>query len=355
VALLLKDDLARLELESFVKVSGSKGIQLYVPLNTPITYDVTRPLAHSMAQWMEQQYPDLVVSGMAKVRRKGKVLIDWSQNIDSKTTVGVYSLRAKRPRPYVSMPLEWSELKAAVKAGKADRLDFPPEDALKRLEKKGDLFAPVLKLKQKLPKDIAAMAPKADTKALETYRQKRDFAKTPEPAPAVPPRSEHGDRRRFVIQKHAASHLHYDFRLEMKGVLKSWAVPKGPPLTLGERRLAMETEDHPIEYLDFEGIIPKGEYGGGTVMVWDIGTHELIDGNYEKGKLQILLAGKKLKGEWLLTRTGDPAGRKWLLIKTGSSARAISAQRDNQSALTGRTMEEIAASDAQWHSSGHGA
>jgi bifunctional non-homologous end joining protein LigD len=355
VALLLKDVLARLELESFVKVSGSKGIQLYVPLNTPITYAVTRPFARSMAQWMEQQYPDLVVSGMAKVLRKGKVLIDWSQNADSKTTVGVYSLRAKRPQPYVSMPLEWSELKSALKAGKAERLDFPAEDALKRIEKKGDLFAPVLKRKQKLPKDIGALAPEADAKALETYGKKRDFAKTPEPAPAVPQRGA-VDRCRFVMQKHAASHLHYDFRLEMHGVLKSWAVPKGPPLTSGERRLAMETEDHPIEYLDFEGIIPKGEYGGGTVMVWDIGMYELIDGNYHKGKLHIFLAGKKLKGEWRLTRTGDPASRKWLLIKTGASVRPISAKRDNQSALTGHTMEEIAAAkDAQWHSSGHGA
>ena len=114
--------------------------------------------------------------------------------------------------------------------------------------------------------------------SLAKYETKRDFAKTSEPAPAPVRRSRQGSRRRFVIQKHAASHLHYDFRLEMHDVLKSWAVPKGPPYAEGEKRLAMPTEDHPLDYLEFEGIIPKDQYGGGTVMVWDIGTYELIDG-----------------------------------------------------------------------------
>src|SRR5438132_14213260 len=176
-------------------------------------------------------------------------------------------------------------------------------------------------------------------KDLAAYKAKRDFSRTREPSAGAAARKPAEKERLFVIQKHAARNLHYDFRLEMEGVLRSWAVPKGPPYELNEKRLAMETEDHPIEYMEFEGTIPKGQYGGGTVMVWDIGTYELIDGNYDKRKLHVLLAGKKLKGEWLLTRTGDPAGRKWLLIKTGSSARPISAKRDNQSALTGRTME----------------
>jgi bifunctional non-homologous end joining protein LigD len=172
----------------------------------------------------------------------------------------------------------------------------------------------------------------------------------------MPRASRQGSRRRFVIQKHAASHLHYDFRLEMHDVLKSWSVPKGVPFKEAERRLAMPTEDHPIEYLDFEGIIPKGQYGGGTVMVWDIGTYELIEGNYYKGFLRFYLNGTKLKGEWTLQRF---AGRKderdsrdkWHLIKITKSTRAISKKRDDESALTKRTMIQIAsAADAVWQS-----
>src|SRR2546426_5331652 len=128
----------------------------------------------------------------------------------------------------------------------------------------------------------------------------------------------------FVVQKHQASHLHYDFRLEMDGVLKSWAVPKGPPYAVNEKRLAMATEDHPLEYLDFEGTIPKGQYGGGTVMVWDIGTYELMDGNYYKGKLHLFLQGKKLKGEWVLVKARD-GDKNWYLIKAGSAMKPLSA------------------------------
>src|SRR5205085_1771167 len=138
------------------------------------------------------------------------------------------------------------------------------------------------------------------------------FTKTPEPAPAAPRASRQGGRRRFVVQKHAASQLHYDFRLEMHGVLKSWAVPKGVPRTPDERRLAMATEDHPIEYLDFEGTIPQGQYGGGTVMVWDIGTYDIVEGNYWKGDLEVSLSGRKLAGTWHLHRDD---GRKWSLVK----------------------------------------
>ena len=173
VALLLRELFARLDLECFVKVSGSKGMQLYVPLNAPVTYAVTRPFAQSVAQWMEERYPDQVISSMTKAKRSGKVFIDWSQNSDFKTTVGVYSLRAKRQHPYVSMPLEWNELKTLLKSQDPARFDFAPEAALKRLEKRGDLFAPVLQLKQKLPTSIAATAtaPKADVIAARCLSQ----------------------------------------------------------------------------------------------------------------------------------------------------------------------------------------
>jgi len=353
VAFRLRDKLERLGLKSFVKLSGSKGIQLYVPLNTPVTYAQTQPFAHSMAELMAREYPNEIVAEMAKNLRPKKIFIDWSQNSDFKTTVGVYSLRAKRERPYVSLPITWQELEEIVEQDDPDRFCMEPAAALQRLEKVGDIFAPVLTVRQKLP-TITELPIDDAPASLDTYRKKRDFSKTAEPAPAPAAQKEKGTRR-FVIQKHAASHLHYDFRLEMHDVLKSWAVPKGVPYAMGERRLAMATEDHPLAYIDFEGTIPKGQYGGGTVMVWDTGTYELIDGNYYKGKLHIRLKGKKLKGEWVLVkgRSAEKSSDKvsWFLMKAGEAAKPLSAKKEDASAVSGRTMEQIAAAnDAQWHS-----
>ena len=357
-ALLVKGLLDRLNLKSLVKVSGSKGIHLHVPLNTGITYESTQAFAQSIARLLETEYPQLIVSEMPKAKRKGKVFVDWSQNSEHKSTVAVYSLRAKNERPYVAMPVRWDELKKAARKGDASLLFFEPEAALKRVKKMGDLFAPLLELKQKLPKPFLELQSDAPTKnspakALEKYREKRDFTKTPEPSPAIVRPSRQGGQRLFVIQKHAASHLHYDLRLEMQGVLKSWAVPKGPPYLAKETRLAMATEDHPMEYARFEGTIPKGEYGGGTVMVWDIGTYELMDGNYWKGKLHVFLNGKKLKGEWVLVKAQDRNGKgnSWYWIKAGAAMERLTGDEENSSALSGRSLEEIArARDAVWHS-----
>jgi len=152
---------------------------------------------------------------------------------------------------------------------------------------------------------------------LGEYRKKRRFTKTPEPkgSPAVRRKSA---GNLFVVQKHRATALHYDFRLEANGVLVSWAVPKGPSLDPSQKRLAMAVEDHPLDYARFEGTIPEGEYGGGTVMVWDIGTYDLEDDEdfataYKKGRLTFTLHGKKLKGRWSLVHTGGT--RQWLLFK----------------------------------------
>jgi bifunctional non-homologous end joining protein LigD len=356
VAFLLKGVVERLALELWAKVSGSKGLQLYLPLNTPIAYPVTQAFARTLAQLIEEQRPDIAISTMPKAARDGKVFIDWSQNADFKTTACVYSLRAKMDRPFISMPVSWDELHAAMRKKQRDALYFEPKQALGRLDKRGDLFAPLLTTKQRLPKDLL-VGLQQQTKGIGTtnrqlreYDRKRDFGITAEPPPA-PPRSAQGSKRRFVVQKHAASHLHYDFRLEMHDTLKSWAVPKGVPFELGVRRLASATEDHPLDYLDFEGIIPKGQYGGGTVMVWDIGTYELIAGNYWKGILHLSLAGKKLKGEWTLRRDRDKGGNAWILQKTGASAKLISKTKDDQSVLTRRTMAQIAeAKDSTWQS-----
>jgi bifunctional non-homologous end joining protein LigD len=160
--------------------------------------------------------------------------------------------------------------------------------------------------------------------ALDEYKRKRDFSKTPEPAGKVEPRK--GSERFFCVQKHLASHLHYDFRLEHHGVLLSWAVPKGPSLDPKTKRLAMQTEDHPFDYGEFEGVIPEG-YGAGIVMLWDRGTWtpevEDVDAALKKGDLKFTLNGYKLKGSWVLVRTGGrypgarggSDARSWLLIK----------------------------------------
>ena len=191
---------------------------------------------------------------------------------------------------------------------------------------------------------------------LRTYKAKRDFRHTSEPKGGKPKPKGVKGASRFVIQKHAASRLHYDFRLQMEGVLKSWAVPKGLPWTQGEKHLAVEVEDHPIEYENFEGVIPEGNYGGGTVMVWDHGTYyvygEQPSQSLREGKLHLVLDGRKAKGEWTLVRIrSDSQKNQWLLLKTGSSARPPSKKLEDQSAKTGRTMKQIARDrDAEWES-----
>lgn len=362
VGFLVKAITDDLGLQCLAKVSGSKGLQLYVPLNTDVTYDATRAFAKGMAELLEQRHPDLVVSNMAKVRRQKRVLIDWSQNHEAKTTVAVYSVRGKREQPFVSMPVTWEELKRLKDPMK---LFFTPEAALRRLKKVGDLFEPALKLKQKLPAAFSSVGERAAPPAapdLAAYKAKRDFTRTREPAAAPAsassssaskaskraPRSGKNSAPHFVIQKHAATRLHYDLRLEMDGVLKSWAVPKGLPTALGVKHAAIEVEDHPLSYMKFEGTIPKGQYGGGTVMVWDLGTYELLGGDHASGNLKIRFAGKKLKGEWHLFKIrSDEDKPMWLVAKSGRAAKPFSPFQENRSVLSRRTMEGIAkAADA---------
>lgn len=190
---------------------------------------------------------------------------------------------------------------------------------------------------------------------LGEYRRKRDFSVTSEPSGH--PRKPTGRKLAFVVQKHAASHLHFDFRLELDGVMKSWAIPKGPSLDPAVKRLAVEVEDHPIEYNRFEGAIPAGEYGGGTVMLWDRG-HYHADGDpadpiaalregYHRGDLKFVLEGKRLKGSWVLVRTRRPASKpQWLLIKHRDRFARPGFEPTEEyqtSVATARTMERIAA------------
>jgi DNA ligase D-like protein (predicted 3'-phosphoesterase) len=186
---------------------------------------------------------------------------------------------------------------------------------------------------------------------LAEYRRRRDFGKTREPA-GDGARRPAGQRPLFVIQKHQARALHYDFRLEVGGVLKSWAVPKGPSTNPADKRLAVPTEDHPLEYAQFEGLIPEGEYGAGAVLVWDTGSYRNLSAEKEdpvsmeealqRGHVEVWLEGKKLRGGYALVRTGG--GERWLLIKmkdAEADARRNPVSTEPDSVLSGRSLEEI--------------
>lgn len=188
--------------------------------------------------------------------------------------------------------------------------------------------------------------------SLKKYRDRRDFRRSPEPSGRKKRKSE---RPIFVIQKHDASRLHYDFRLEVDGVLKSWAVPKGPSTDPRDKRLAVPTEDHPLDYADFEGVIPEGQYGAGTVVVWDAGTYRNLkekgdkkvsmSGTVEKGHVTVWLEGRKLKGGYALTRFRKGKDESWLLVKMDddeADARRNPLSTQPESVLSGRTIEEVA-------------
>jgi DNA ligase D-like protein (predicted 3'-phosphoesterase) len=196
---------------------------------------------------------------------------------------------------------------------------------------------------------------KARRANLGAYRRKRNFRRTPEPSGG---RKRGGQRTRFVIQKHDATSLHYDFRLEAGGVLKSWAVPKGPSTNPNDKRLAMQTEDHPLDYASFEGVIPEGQYGAGPVIVWDTGAYRNLtekDGRevpvedaVRSGHVTVWLEGKKLKGGYALTRIGGGKKARWILVKMkdeAADARRNPVSTQPESVLSGRTVEELGAAE----------
>ncbi|QGN32394.1 ATP-dependent DNA ligase [Microlunatus sp. Gsoil 973] len=256
VAHWARDLLDAIGLELFPVTSGSKGLHLYAHLDGNYSSADASKIAKEVAETLQKQHPDLVVAEMAKAQRTGKVFIDWSQNNGNKTTISPYSLRG-RTRPMVAVPRSWDELDEDL-----EHLDF--HEALRRVEEFGDLLQPLAPGGPAQPS-----APDRLTK----YRSMRDPDRTPEPVPATPPVPRTDGEPTFVIQEHHARRLHYDFRLEHDGVLVSWAVPKGVPIDTRTNHLAVQTEDHPIEYGSFQGIIPHAEYGGGEVIIFDTGTY----------------------------------------------------------------------------------
>ena len=282
VALLARAILQDVGMDPVPVTSGSKGIHLYAALDRSQTSEQISAFARELARALEADHPDLAVSDMKKTLRKGKVLVDWSQNNAAKTTIVPYSLRG-RATPMVAAPRTWEEIGSPG----LKHLDY--KEVMRRVQDGTDPFA-------------AVVHADGDPR-LGKYRSMRDPAKTPEPFTGAP-----GSGDTFVIQEHHASRLHYDFRLEHEGVLVSWALPKGVPESSGKNHLAVQTEDHPLDYADFEGTIPKGEYGAGEVTIWDHGTYELH---------------KWINGrEVIATLTGSEGGglggtRKFALIHTG--------------------------------------
>ena len=307
VAREVSDLITDIGLTTFPLTSGSKGLHLYVPLQDPISSQGASVLAKRVAQQLEQAMPKLVTATMTRSLRVGKVFLDWSQNNANKTTIAPYSLRG-REHPTVAAPRTWEEIDDPG----LRHLTF--DEVLDRLQSDGDLLA-----------GLDPALPIADR--LTAYRSMRDGAKTPEPVPAEQPHV--GCNDKFVIQEHHARRLHYDFRLERDGVLVSWAVPKNLPDAPSVNHLAVHTEDHPMEYLTFAGKIPKGEYGGGTVSVWDAGTYETEkfndhapDGPDSGGEVIVTLHGEKIQGRYALIQTD---GKNWLAHRMKDQKRPTAA------------------------------
>jgi bifunctional non-homologous end joining protein LigD len=291
VAKLVRVILQGMGLDPMPVTSGSKGLHLYAALDGTQTSEEISAVAHELARILEGEHPKLVVSDMKKALRGGKVLLDWSQNNGSKTTIVPYSLRG-RSRPTVAAPRTWKELDSPGFA----HLEF--DEVLRRIARNGDPLA-----------DLAAGHV---DEHLGTYRSMRNASKTPEPMGSRRKKKSAGDT--FVIQEHhTPGRVHFDFRLEKDGVLVSWAVPKNVPTDPGQNHLAVHTEDHPLEYGSFEGTIPKGEYGAGSVTIWDAGTYE--EEKFSDDEVIVILHGDKLDAKRVaLIHTGkDDKADQWLM------------------------------------------
>jgi bifunctional non-homologous end joining protein LigD len=302
--------LGDLGMEPMPVTSGSKGIHLYAPLDATRSSDEISTFAKELARALEADHPDLVVSQMSKALRPGRVFVDWSQNNGLKTTIAPYSLRG-RVQPTVAAPRSWEEL---------------ADPGLRHL-----LFDEVLVRAEAIGDPLGGIAP-APADALGPYVAKRSAARTPEPMPSAQsrpaPAGGSDDGGRFVVQEHHATRLHYDLRLERDGVLVSWAVPRGIPESPDANHLAVMTEPHPLEYLTFHGEIPRGEYGAGTMTIWDAGSYEAEKWRDDEVIFTLRGAPGGPLGTVrlaLIRTSGDGEKSQWLLhrMKPESHARAV--------------------------------
>ncbi|MCW4384750.1 ATP-dependent DNA ligase [Salinibacterium sp. SYSU T00001] len=337
VARLARSILQDMGLDPFPVTSGSKGIHLYAALDGAQDSDAVSAVAHELARALEADHPDLVVSDMKRSLRRGKVLVDWSQNNRSKTTIAPYSLRG-RLRPTVAAPRTWRELSQPG----LRHLEY--REVLERVRRRGDPLAALTaghlgSLEPTRERMEGFDASPTALERLEKYRSMRDPAKTSEPMGGSG--STNPERPSFVIQEHHARRLHYDFRLEHEGVLVSWAIPKGVPDDPGKNHLAVQTEDHPLEYGTFEGSIPEGEYGAGEVTIWDTGTYELEKWREGKEVIATLHGEKHGTHRYALIHTGGRDGRdenNWLIH--------LMAPKDERKTRRGTRRADAASTDA---------
>ncbi len=284
VALLLRDALT---LECHAKVSGGKGVQVYVPLNSGATHELTETFARMVADELARRHPKLIVSKMAKTLRHRKVFIDWSQNADYKTTVAVYSLRAKGT---VSMPVTWEELE------RGKPLVFSPDEAIARLRKLGDLFAPVLKVKQKLPGQKRAPSPPR--------------ASNVEKEISLPKPGSQSGRRLFLVTKTETGN---ELWMEMHGLFRRWILR--PDRTGQGRLIAMPAGQFPIDPAYYRAEVPKAWKG--RVTIEDSGAYEVIEGSFERARFDLWFSGKVMTGAWTLEKVErDAKHRSWRLSKS---------------------------------------
>lgn len=309
VALRLKDHVQSYQYHPFIKTTGGKGLHVVMPVEPKWDFPTVFEAAKDLAQPFIKKYNDEITLQIKKNARGGRMLVDIYRNRTGQSIVSPYSLRGRAGAP-VSMPVRWDELETISSSG-----HYHLRNAIEKVKLSGDAwegiggYAVSLHTNRHTTKAAAKLRDSTHHKTpeeLERYRAKRDFQKTPEPGISQIT----GEGSNFVVHRHHASRLHYDLRLEQDGVLKSWAVPKGLPPRPGVKRLAVQTEDHPLEYLTFEGTIPKGEYGGGNMWVFASGRYEIT--KEKKDGMYFRLESPEISGEYRMHRMKE---KEWLLEK----------------------------------------
>lgn len=313
IAVDLKKYLMDFGYHVFVKTTGGKGVHVVVPLEPRWDFDKIFETLQILAKPFVEANNKTLTLHLNKEARKGRVLIDIFRNRPGQTIISAYSLRGRDGAP-VSTPLPWEELKTTT-----DPRVFNLTSVMDRVVSEGDPWESIgayaceihtERKKAAAPKKVAPSAHHKEPEQLKTYSRKRDFGKTPEPAARVIP----GKGNAFVVHRHHATNLHYDLRLEQEGVLKSWAVPRGLPPRPGVKRLAVTTEDHPMEYLTFDGKIPKGQYGGGDMWIYALGRYEIT--KEKKDGFYFRLNSPEVNAEYRMYKTKE---KEWLLERVDGS------------------------------------